>query len=180
MNSIQELYVELARRADKRDWSDNFESAILLLSHQSTSLIIHRLSLHAVNALNALHGIVERHGDVIIGFYLDDDGRAPCQVKLNIGGVDVNNGQHITLMPGKLTSFFGSPEALPCDFFPIIAISYSMINMFGNLDDLKRVHVVYGLLPNYARKSIATMDHVCPCGAIVRNGWFGYANPMPQ
>lgn len=169
---VQELYAELARCANKRDWSDNLESAVSLLSVQETSLVICRLSL---NQSQTMHGIVERNGDVIIGFYLDDDNGAPCKVKLNIGGVDV--GQYITLLPGKLTSFFGSMEAHTNEFFPIIAISYSMINMFGNLDDLcdlRRVSVVYGLLPKNARILVATTSHVFPGGAILRDGNFGY------
>ena len=107
-----------------------------------------------------------------MGFYLDQDAPSSCEVTIRIGGVPVRGCSMTTLRPGKMTPFFGD-AASPTDFFPIIAICYSEIHVFGDPEFLRHASVVYGFLPTAARRWIAGSTHALPGGAVVRNGQFG-------
>ena len=169
---VRSLYAELAQRASARDWSDDVTIAVSALLSQPTSVLISRLSINS-NRIDGSVANLSRDGDVVMGFYLDQDAPSSCEVTVGIGGVPVRGCPMTTLHPGKMTPFFGD-AASPMDFFPIIAICYSETHVFGDPEVLRHASVVYGLLPTAARRRIAGSTHALPRGAVVRDGHFGY------
>ena len=166
------LYVELARRAVERDWSDDASVAIGALLSQPTSVLTRRLDVRR-NPVDGLVATVSRDGDVVMGFYLDEDAAAAVRLCVEIGGKPVC-GHPIELRPGEMTPFFGSlSEGSRC-FFPIIAVQYSEMHVYAEPEDvLKHVSVVYGMLSSAgARRWVATATHVLPGGATVCHGGY--------
>ena len=169
-DEVRGLYDELAKRAEARDWSCDIAEAVSALLTRSASLLACPLVVESVEKCDGSVASITRNGDVVAGLYLGDDAPAACDATLTVGGVTVRGGP-LALRPGKLTSFFGDSGG----FFPILAIAYSEIHVFGNPDLLKHVSVVFGLLSQpAARRCVALDAHELPGGAFVRDGYFGY------
>ena len=174
-DDIRRLYSELARRAEVRDWycENDFSEALKALQAQPTSAIKRPLAINT-NPADGSVATLGRDGDVILGFYLDEDAPKDVEVSLTIGGTGVR-GCPITLRPGEMTPFFG--DAASCsrtDFFPIMAVNYSETHVHGDPEALGRASAIYGFLPSAARRWVATSSHALPGGAMVCHGYFGY------
>jgi len=140
-SEVHGLYTELAKRVNERDWFDydNAEAAIRALLEQPTSVLKMRLDIRE-NPVDGSVANVCRAGDVVIGFYLDEDAGAPCEVSITVGSVPIE-GHPIVLHPGEVTRFYGASH----EVFPIIGVCYSELHLFGDAEILKHASVVYGL-----------------------------------
>jgi hypothetical protein len=170
-DEIGVLYRELSRRAERHDWfaDDGALCALCALRTQNVSLVTSPL-IKSDRSYDGSYASLARDGDVIMGFYMDAAG-ATGEATLSIGGVPFRGGPRM-LRPGKMTPFFDDP-AVP---FPIIAINYSEIHIYGDPARLAHVSVVYGFLADTARRWIATATHALPEGGVVADGYFGYAS----
>jgi len=94
---------------------------------------------------------VPRHGDILVGFYLEE-AETQIEMQITIGGKRLNN---ITLSPGNCTYFLNGTH-----MFPIISLCYSEIHIIVERNgiestDFKGISCIYALLQSDARRSLA-------------------------
>lgn len=115
-----------------------------------------------------------RHGDLIAGFYLDQNATASRKLSLKIGGVEIR--QELIVHPGEFVYFFKNTV------FPILAIAFSETHLEAeSYDDLWVIYAI--IIDTKIRREIAGGTHIANSNkedcAIIR-GHFGYVEDVDK
>lgn len=92
---------------------------------------------------------VIRNGDILVGFYLEED-QEPVDIQITYGGRRLGN---LTLLPGKCTYFLNNKH-----MFPLISLQYNEIHINvikENTMDFTGISCIYALVENKARRDLS-------------------------
>jgi len=93
---------------------------------------------------------VPRNGDILVGFYLEED-KTPIELQITYGGRRLDN---ITLTPGKCSYFLNNKHMLP-----IISLYYSEFHITVSREnpvDFTGISCIFSLLQTDLRRALAT------------------------
>jgi hypothetical protein len=119
---------------------------------------------------NRLYSTIKRNGDMVVGFYLDENMQTSRLLQLTIGGESLPN---LEIQPGKFVYIFENTHV-----YPIISVVYSELHV--TTDTCDGLYVVYGMIrESDLRRKMATNKQIIKLTSgklACFRGCFGYLN----
>jgi hypothetical protein len=123
---------------------------------------------------NKIYSTIQRNGDIVVGFYLDENAVTSKLLQLEIAGQPLPD---LEVQPGKFVYTFENTHT-----YPIISVSYSELHI--TTSDCDGLYVVYALInDSHLRREIATNNLILNLKsgkiALIR-GMCGYVKNYPD
>lgn len=123
---------------------------------------------------NKIYSTIQRNGDIVVGFYLDENAVISKLLQLEIGGQPFPD---LEVQPGKFVYTFENTHT-----YPIISVAYSELHITTN--DYDGLYVIYALIKDsHLRREIATNNYILnlKSGKIALiQGMCGYVKNYPD
>ena len=138
INQLLNEYHELLKhKISCKDWIESETGvALSLLGLLQSPVMLHKQPCESQ---------VNRNGDIVVGFYLDENATQSATLDINIGGVDVCT---IMIQPGEFKYFFKTT------YYPIITTHYTMAHV--KTKDYTNLSIIYGYARTCIRKYMGT------------------------
>jgi hypothetical protein len=94
---------------------------------------------------------IQRNGDMVVGFYLDDSAKTSRRIQLTLGGISLPD---LEVEPGNFVYTFENTH-----IYPLISVVYSELKI--TTENYDGLYVVYALIrESYLRREMATHKQI--------------------
>jgi len=143
MNHVWET---IKQNVKNKDWNTN---GLQELFDKQLNVIL--IKYPVTFDFNKIYSTIQHNGDIVVGFYLDDDAVTSKLLQLEIGGEPLPD---IEVQPGKFVYIFENTHT-----YPIISVAYSDLHI--TTKDCKGLYVIYALIKDsHLRHEIATNNYI--------------------
>jgi hypothetical protein len=162
---MEKLWKSIKKDVQNRKWDTNGLQE--MIDKQLDVILVKELINFDADKKNI--STISKNGDIVVGFYLDENNCNDCKLlQLDIGGDLLPN---LVIEPGEFVYVFENTH-----IYPIIASSYSKLHVIT--PSCNGLYVIYALInDSEVRRSLATSTNVLRFvsgkNAIIR-GFFGY------